>query len=108
MRSMSDPFDNPQVRRWLKRAEREMLPKLRESALSLMLFHEGHVDMKIAVELGSAILLDKPIVVITGPNDKIPPVLLAIARKVIRANVNTSEGKEAISREIAKFLDELT
>ena len=50
---MTDPFEHPDVRRFLKRAERDMLPKLRDSALSMILFSEKP-DMKLAVEFGTS------------------------------------------------------
>ena len=79
---MTDPFEHPDVRRFLKRAERDMLPKLRDSALSMILFSEKP-DMKLAVEFGTSVLLDKPIVLVVQPGAKVPERVMRVADAVI-------------------------
>jgi len=48
---------------WLKRAEAEVVPKIRNSAFSFVLF-DGTVDMKIALEVGVSAVIGKPILLV--------------------------------------------
>jgi hypothetical protein len=53
---MSDIFDDEQTKAWFDRARREMFPKMKESALSLIIY-DSEPDPKLALELGAAIPL---------------------------------------------------
>jgi|HubBroStandDraft_1064217.scaffolds.fasta_scaffold19557_3 hypothetical protein len=41
-----DPFDNPEAKKWLDDVERDMLPKMKDSALSMVVF-SGTIDAKL-------------------------------------------------------------
>jgi hypothetical protein len=50
---MTEFWDREDVRKWLESVTDEMLPKMKESALSLAIF-SGKVDAKLCVEIGAA------------------------------------------------------
>ena len=60
---MSDTDYGPEGKRFFRQARRELLPKLRDSAIFLSLFSEDP-DPKFCMELGMAIALDKPILLL--------------------------------------------
>jgi hypothetical protein len=57
MTHSGDAWDHPEVQKWLASAQ-EMLAKMKQSAMSIMILAEP--DAKLCVELGAAILYDKP------------------------------------------------
>ena len=83
--SKKDVWDDPDAREFLESAARDMLPKMKDSALSVTLF-SGKVDPKLCVELGAAILLDKPIVLVVTDESQIPSNLEKVAAEIVRVN----------------------
>ena len=82
---MTDPFDDPAARAWAKSAIDELLPMLRASAVSVALIPDeaGIADIKLAVELGLSILLDKPIIIAVTPGQTIPEHLARVVDEII-------------------------
>ncbi len=60
--SKPDPLDA-----FLERGKREMAPKLSSSAFVMALDPGDEIDPKIALEIGYAVLLNKPIMVVAKP-----------------------------------------
>jgi len=58
----------------------------------------GKVDVKFAVELGLAIMLDKPIIALAQPGVPIPYRLRKVADAVITADLDTEEGRARAAR----------
>ena len=56
--SKNNFWDDPDIQGWLNSVTEDMIPKMKDSALSLAIFN-GTIDAKLAVEIGAAILLDK-------------------------------------------------
>jgi hypothetical protein len=65
-----------------KRFEREVLPKLRESAV-LLTIYSGAFDAKLALEFGAAYLLDKPILIVSIRGARIPTKMLAVVDEIV-------------------------
>ena len=65
-------------------AKADMFPKLKGSALSLIV--AGDPDPKLCLELGAAILFDKPIVVLVPEGRALPANLKRVASAVIEGN----------------------
>jgi hypothetical protein len=107
---MSNPFDHPEAKKWLADVERDMLPKMEDSAISITIF-SGTIDAKLCVEVGAAILYDKPIVLLALPGQKIPAALGRAASAIVRGDPmrNPEVGKrltEAIQLEVLKLKKE--
>jgi hypothetical protein len=75
-------LDDPDFQAFLAHAELEMLPKMKESAMSLTVF-SGKVDAKLCIEFGAAVLYDKPIVLIALPGTEVPDSLKRCADEII-------------------------
>jgi nucleoside 2-deoxyribosyltransferase len=67
----------------------------------------GQVDVKFAVELGLAIMLDKPIVAVVQPGVKLPERLRQIADAVIVTDLDTEDGRAQAAREISELMDRI-
>lgn len=100
---MPDPFTSPEGRAWVRSVEEEMVPKLRDSALALSIY-SGGVDAKLAVELGAAVLLDKPIIICVQAGVKVPEKLVRIADRIIEADLdNPAETAAKIQNSLSTF-----
>jgi nucleoside 2-deoxyribosyltransferase len=77
-----DVWDDPQAQAYLRRAKRELEPMIQDSAVVMSLW-TGDVDPKMAIEMGYAILLGKPIVVLKLSGQDVPPTLARIADGIV-------------------------
>ena len=79
-----DPWEDPTVKQWVRHVIDEMVPKMRESAVAMHIVPgEEGIDVKFCVELGAAIMLDKPIIAVAlGPRD-VPKKLKLIADEIV-------------------------
>lgn len=99
-----DPWQETEVRKWAHRFEREVLPKIKNSTIGISIAPtDGDFDVKFAVELGAMIMLDKPILVIAAVGQVIPPKLMAIAHRVVYADMTTEAGQEAVMAAIQEM-----
>jgi hypothetical protein len=78
-----DPFDSPEWRTYAQQVRDEMVPMMRDSAFVMSLIPDGPPDVKFAVELGFAIMLDKPFIAVVRPGMQVSAKLIAIADRII-------------------------
>jgi hypothetical protein len=81
-KKQADVWDDPQARAYLRRAKRELEPKIQNSSVVMGLW-TGNVDPKMAIEMGYAILLGKPIVILKKSGEDVPPTLARIADSIV-------------------------
>jgi hypothetical protein len=99
-------FDDPDVKEYLDHAEKEMLPMMEKSALTLCIF-PGKVDIKLCVEIGAAILFDKPIIVVASSDKPVPTNLKRVASAIIECDDIKDESTQAkIQAAISSVLDQ--
>jgi hypothetical protein len=97
-------FDDPDVKEYLDHAEKEMLPKMKDSALTIALY-PGEVDIKLCVEIGAAILLDKPIILVASTDKPIPANLVRVASAIIQCdNIKDQSTQDRIEAAITQVL----
>jgi hypothetical protein len=81
-----------------------MLPKMRESATVLVLAPTvGKFDVQFAVQIGAAILLEKPLLVIMPTGQTVAPKLARIADRIIYTD---GPGDPRTQDDIKKFMDD--
>lgn len=68
---------------WFADVKARLVPMLRDSALYLGICPDGEPDAKFCVELGVAIMLDKPLLIVVPPGRRCPPGLDRIAHVVL-------------------------
>lgn len=99
-----DPFETPEAREWAQRVRTELVPKLRESALTVSLVPRGDSDVKFAVELGMSIMLDKPIIAVVAPGAKVPDKLVQVADLIVEGDVTDPGFGGRIQAAVSKIL----
>jgi hypothetical protein len=87
---------------YFEHARREMFPKMKSSALAVII--AGDPDPKLCMELGAAILFNKPIIVTVPRGREIPLSLRTIANKIVEIDV---EDREGTARKLNAAVDEL-
>lgn len=80
--SFDELLNEGEVKDFLFRAERDMLPKMKASCMSVVIGAEDS-DIKLALEVGAAILFDKPLLVVVPPGRIIPAGLRRVATLVL-------------------------
>lgn len=93
--SWEDDLDDEEREQWERFVayQREhVLTAMVESAVVMSIVPE-EPDIKIAVELGMAIYLNKPIVLLSLSGRPIPPKLERVADRVVTCDIDTEEGQ---------------
>lgn len=98
----------PATGRFFRRAERELLPKLRESAAFLGISPPDDLtpDPKFCLELGMAIMLGKPIIILVARGRSLPrdSALFRVADEVV-TNVDMDDaGADRVQDAVARVL----
>lgn len=106
---MGDPWQNPQARRWARSVLDDMLPKLRDSAVSVSLVpqHPDEGDVKFAVEFGFTLMLDKPVILMVRPGTVVPAKMLAVADAIVEYDPDDVEAaQDALQDALVEILPE--
>lgn len=103
-----DWSDAPGFREYAKHVIDDMVPAMRDSALVMTIapLADDAADVKQAVEIGYAILLDKPLVVVVPPGRHMGEKLLRIADHVITADVTTEAGREQLGVALNRLMNQ--
>jgi hypothetical protein len=97
-----DPEQRKQWNRFVAYQREHVLKQMVESAVVMSIVPE-EPDIKIAVELGMAIYLNKPIVLLALPGIPIPPKLERVADKIVSCDIDTEEGQEKLMEAIREM-----
>jgi hypothetical protein len=90
---------------YFRHAKEELFPKMKASAMSITIFH-SEPDPKLCMELGAAILFDKPIIlVVPDPDRQIPANLRRIASVIVVGNPLDPETQQRMQDAITAVLD---
>lgn len=85
------------------------LSQIVDSACVISIAAEGEPDIKLAVETGLAVLLDKPIVAVAVGGRQVPPGLRRIAHSVVEIDdMDTAAGAQELQDKLLPILEELT
>lgn len=80
---------------FFKDAKENLFPMMKDAALSLTILNSDP-DPKLCMELGAAIMFNKPIVVVCPDGYQVPPALEKIATHVIRGDINDTSLQTAL------------
>ncbi len=103
-----DIRDDPEFVEWAERVQREVVPKIAASALTISLMPEGKPDIKFAVELGLSVMMDKPLILAVPTGSTVPAKLRALADDIVEVDWNEGSPavhsilSDAIERHLAK------
>ena len=105
MTKRSDWSRSAEFKRFARHILKDTVPKIAGSAYTIVIAPQGGIaDVKIAVELGYTILLDKPLVVFAPKGRTVADRLLRIADHVITADMETDEGRAEAERQLLAYL----
>lgn len=99
-----DPFATDKWHGYADRFRKDVLPMIAATAHVLCLTPEKNSDIKFMLEVGAAICLDKPLVLLVTPGRTIPPRLARVADKIIEADLSTDAGRKAASQQLMEYL----
>jgi hypothetical protein len=90
---------------FVQRASTKTLEKMSESQFMISLVPQGKPDIKFCAELGMAIMLGKPVLVMAVQGAVIPPKLREIADETVElpGDFDTEEGRAAVVAAIARL-----
>jgi nucleoside 2-deoxyribosyltransferase len=94
---------------WVTHVRENTVQQMAESAFVMSLVTDDEPDIKFAVELGLAILLGKPIVVLALHGQPVPPRLREIADTVVEiSDMDTEAGQAEMQAKLAPVMARLT
>jgi nucleoside 2-deoxyribosyltransferase len=99
--SGDDWLDDPDARAWARRVRKELVPMIRDSTVTISLVPTGDADVKFAVELGMAIMLGKPIILVVAPGTQVPDKLVLVADEIVERG-DEHHLRDAIERVIGE------
>lgn len=102
---MTDPFKNRGWKDFEQHVRTITMPKMRDSSTVLLIAPsmDGEFDVQFAVQIGAAVLLEKPLLVIAMTGRSIPPKLERIADRIIYTDgIDDPRTKD----DIAKFMND--
>lgn len=83
----------PEFDKFVDRCRKELVPKIKDSGafISITPSSPEKVDIKFAVELGLAIMYDKPIISVIAPGTPIPEKLARVVDKFVEMDFSGGE-----------------
>jgi hypothetical protein len=93
-------------RKFERHVREKIIPDMRTSQLVMLISPDisAEFDVRFAVQIGAAVLLEKPLVVIVPAGSVIAPKLERVADRIIRGDSSTEEGREALRAQMERFL----
>jgi hypothetical protein len=93
--------EDSKLKEFLEAAEADMFPKLQSSAMSITIL--GKPDPKLCLELGAAILFDKPLIIFAPPGTTVPANLRRCASAIIEGDMKD----EAVRQKLMTTLNDV-
>lgn len=97
MAGVEDPFESEEFKDYAERVRNDLIPKIKDSAVTIALISGSKPDVKQAVELGFMVLLDKPIIAVVVPGSTVPRNLIKVADAIIEGDLDSQNTAERIS-----------
>lgn len=103
-----DPFKNKDWRRHAERFRKKVLPNIAASKQGIVIAPKStdKFDIDFALQIGSMILLDKPIILLVVDARTVTPKLARIADKIIEVDMTTEAGREAAAQRLKEYLNQ--
>lgn len=100
-----DLYRGKELDDFIERFRHDVLPHLKESASVLVIApKDKNADLKIAIEVGCAILLSKPLIVFKPKGRMVAPRLLTIADHVIEGDMENETDRDRMVGEMKDLM----
>lgn len=98
----------PDFDKFAERVRKELVPKIEGSNIfvSITPSSPDKVDVKFALELGLAIMFDKPIIACVQPGAKIPEKLSRVVEKFVELDLNDPTQQKRLTEAINEMMEE--
>ena len=97
----------PEFRKYAEEVITGMVPQMEGSAYVISIAPtKGAEDVKIAVEIGFALLLDKPLIVFAPEGRHVAERLLRAADHVITGDVGTEAGRQEMFEKLGRIIQQ--
>jgi hypothetical protein len=88
---------------FMKDFQENVIPMM-EASVAILIILSDSVDSKICLEVGAAVLLNKPIIVVTTSSSLVPKHLATIAYKIVVGDTRTEEVQKQLSELLADLV----
>lgn len=97
----------PEFEKFAQRVREELVPGIEGSNIfvSITPSSPDKVDVKFALELGLAIMFDKPIVACIQPGAKVPEKLARVVEKFVELDLNDPTQHVRLNEAIAEMME---
>lgn len=102
-----EPWNDPEARKWLREALTEMVPKMEGSAVVVSMVPQTEWDIKYAVELGAAVMMDKPIISVVRPGTPISAKLALISDHIIEIDFSGANSQQQLTERLGPAIEAL-
>jgi len=97
-------FNDPQLQTYIAHAEREMIPQMEKSAFVVSLVSSS-VDAKVCLEIGAAVMLDKPIIAVIVQGATVPANLKRVASVIIEGDIKDEATLDKIQQAMTSVIE---
>jgi hypothetical protein len=102
-----EPWNDPAARKWLRHALEDMVPKMDSSTVVVSLVPKDDWDIKYAVELGAAIMMDKPIISVIHPGTPVSAKLMKVSDHIIEIDMDRGDSHEQLQAKLMPLVEKL-
>lgn len=106
MKTKGTAVSDQDVRKFLDGVARDIVPKMKASAFVLCPLAPNDVDIFMALQIGAAILLEKPLLVIATGGVWVPPKLRRIADIVVEGELKDPETQQRVHEAVKRLTAE--
>ncbi len=101
-----DPLTDPDFKAFAAHVHAHLIPMMMDVDSVVSLVPKGEADVKYAVELGLAIMLDKPLMLAVPKGIKVPEHLARVADGIVYVDFSDPEATGIAQAKIAAMIDE--
>lgn len=98
----------PEFDRFADRVRKELVPKIEGSNLfvSITPLDANKVDVKFAVELGLAVMFNKPIIAVIRPGTQVPEKLTRVVDRFVELDLDDPTSRDRLADTIKDMAEE--
>jgi hypothetical protein len=102
------PDGDPSFERWKAHVLKNLIPKIEGSNIfvSLTPSDKFKTDVKFAVELGFAIMYNKPIIAVVPPGTEVPEKLIKVADRIVELDLNMEDSRRRLMEVLKEMIRE--